>query len=108
MPVSEIGLYILGELCAAKFAGDDQWYRAKIEKINGNKVKVFYVDYGNRDEIPSTSCTSLPPGFNSDKPYASEYALAFVKFGGDVSIELYFHSIGLYVPRLSVSLDYPN
>ncbi|XP_075230128.1 staphylococcal nuclease domain-containing protein 1 [Lycorma delicatula] len=72
-----------GDVCAAKFAMDDQWYRARVEKVTGNKVKVFYIDYGNRDEIPSTLCAALPADFASEKPFAVEYGLAFVKFGGD-------------------------
>ena len=36
-----------GELCAAKFV-DEEWYRAKIEKMSGGDASVLYVDYGNR------------------------------------------------------------
>ena len=36
-----------GDLCAAKYS-DDEWYRAKIEKINkDNTVNLLYIDYGN-------------------------------------------------------------
>lgn len=35
-----------GDLCAAKFV-DDQWYRAKIEKVSADSVTVYYIDYGN-------------------------------------------------------------
>lgn len=35
-----------GDLCAAKFI-DGQWYRAKIEKVAGGTVSIFYIDYGN-------------------------------------------------------------
>lgn len=38
-----------GDLCAAKFSQDSQWYRAKIEKVQGQNVSVRYVDYGNRE-----------------------------------------------------------
>lgn len=41
-----------GNLCAACFTVDNQWYRARIEKITDNKmVQVFYIDYGNREVI---------------------------------------------------------
>lgn len=36
-----------GEMCAAKFV-DEEWYRAKIEKMSGDNASVLYVDYGNR------------------------------------------------------------
>lgn len=39
-----------GAICAARFTADDQWYRAKIEKITDNRqVQVVYIDYGNRE-----------------------------------------------------------
>ena len=34
-------------MCAAKFV-DEEWYRAKIEKMSKDDVSVLYVDYGNR------------------------------------------------------------
>lgn len=38
-----------GDICAAKFTLDDQWYRAKVEKVSGPNVNVMYIDYGNRE-----------------------------------------------------------
>uniref|UniRef100_A0A0A9XU00 Staphylococcal nuclease domain-containing protein 1 n=1 Tax=Lygus hesperus TaxID=30085 RepID=A0A0A9XU00_LYGHE len=66
-----------GDLCAAKYPVDDSWYRAKIEKVSGTKVTVLYVDYGNRAEISSVQCASLPSSFG-EKPFANQYSLAFV------------------------------
>ena len=34
-------------MCAAKFV-DEEWYRAKIEKMSKDDVSVLYLDYGNR------------------------------------------------------------
>lgn len=68
-----------GDLCAAKFTDDNEWYRAKVEKMErGGNVSVFYVDYGNRETLPTTRLAMLPPAFLSDKPYAHEYTLALV------------------------------
>lgn len=36
-----------GDLCTARFSDDNQWYRAKIEKIEGSNATVLFVDYGN-------------------------------------------------------------
>lgn len=36
-------------MCAAQFSEDNEWYRAKIEKVQGPNVSVFYVDYGNKE-----------------------------------------------------------
>lgn len=39
-----------GQLCAARFTLDDQWYRAKVEKVTDDKsAHIFYIDYGNRE-----------------------------------------------------------
>ena len=72
-----------GELCAAKFT-DGQWYRARVEKVSGSKISVFYVDYGNREIIEASQCAALPSGFAADKPYAYEYAMACVQLPKDV------------------------
>lgn len=37
-----------GELCAAKFSDDGQWYRARIENAKSrDAVDVLYIDFGN-------------------------------------------------------------
>nr|CAD7596914.1 unnamed protein product [Timema genevievae] len=40
-----------GDICAAKFPHDNLWYRARVEKVSGPNVTVFYIDYGNREII---------------------------------------------------------
>ena len=38
----------VGQLCAAKFALDSQWYRAKVERVSSReKVSIFFIDFGN-------------------------------------------------------------
>lgn len=36
-----------------QFSGDKKWYRAVVKKLysDGNKCIVFYLDYGNSDEV---------------------------------------------------------
>lgn len=72
-----------GELCAAKYT-DGQWYRARVEKVSGSKISVFYIDYGNRAIVEVSHCAALPSGFAADKPYAHEYAMACVQLPKDV------------------------
>ncbi|XP_053683451.1 staphylococcal nuclease domain-containing protein 1 [Sabethes cyaneus] len=68
-----------GDLCAAKFTEDNEWYRAKVEKLEkGGNASILYIDYGNRETVPTTRLAMLPPAFLSDKPYAHEYSLALV------------------------------
>ncbi len=47
-----------GDLCAAKYT-DDEWYRAKIERINkDNTVNILYIDYGNVREPDDLSAVN--------------------------------------------------
>ncbi|KAG7187759.1 hypothetical protein KM043_016803 [Ampulex compressa] len=69
---------IRGDLAVAKFKGDDEWYRVKIEKISDTNVSVFYIDFGNREVVNVTRVADLPARFATDKPYAHEYTLACV------------------------------
>ncbi|CAG2064807.1 unnamed protein product, partial [Timema podura] len=79
-----------GDICAAKFPHDNLWYRARVEKVSGPNVTVFYIDYGNREIINVTSCASLPSSFTNDKPYVHEYALACTSLAKDVCIKFAF------------------
>nr|QBI71281.1 ebna2 binding protein P100 [Thermobia domestica] len=71
-----------GDLCASKFI-DGEWYRARVEKVQGGKVSVYYIDYGNREVVESSKCGTLPAGFATEKPYAHEYGLACVQLHND-------------------------
>ncbi|CAG5039791.1 unnamed protein product [Parnassius apollo] len=73
-----------GNICAARFTLDDQWYRAKVEKIaDDKKAHIFYIDYGNREVVSYTRLAVLPPGTETDPPYANEYVLSCVRFPSD-------------------------
>lgn len=37
------------DLCAAKFSEDEEWYRAKVIKIEKNQATIKYIDYGNTE-----------------------------------------------------------
>lgn len=41
-----------GDLCAAKFTEDNEWYRAKVEKIQNGNASICYIDYGNKEVSP--------------------------------------------------------
>lgn len=77
-------LFPTGDLCAALYV-DNQWYRAKVEKVTSGKVSVRYIDYGNREVTEITKCAALPSGYSAQPQYAHELHLAFVKFSKDVS-----------------------
>ncbi|CAF3585449.1 unnamed protein product [Rotaria socialis] len=70
-----------GELLAARFTADNEWYRARVEKIEGNnRISVYFIDYGNRELITDLSrLTQLPPGFSQLPGQAHECDLAYVR-----------------------------
>jgi len=67
------------ELVAAKFTADDAWYRARIEKAGNDEYKVFYIDYGNSEILPSSRIRKLSNEFKALKPQAVEAVLAYLK-----------------------------
>uniref|UniRef100_A0A8C7ZLB9 Staphylococcal nuclease domain-containing protein 1 n=1 Tax=Oryzias sinensis TaxID=183150 RepID=A0A8C7ZLB9_9TELE len=70
-----------GDYCLAKFA-DGEWYRARVEKVESPaKVHVFYIDYGNREVVPSTRLAAMPPAFGTRTlpAQATEYTFAFIQ-----------------------------
>ncbi|CAK1554163.1 unnamed protein product [Leptosia nina] len=73
-----------GQICAARFSLDEQWYRAKIEKlIDDKKAHILFIDYGNREIVTHSRLALLPAGTEVDPPYATEYCLFGVKFRTD-------------------------
>ena len=72
-----------GDVCAAKYTVDDEWYRVKVEKVQGGKATVHYFDYGNRETLPTTRLATLPAAYVGEKPYATEYVLPYVSLPKD-------------------------
>ncbi|XP_064626678.1 uncharacterized protein LOC135487163 isoform X2 [Lineus longissimus] len=54
---------IPGTPCVAQFTEDQGWYRASVLAGQGDKVKVFYVDYGNSEELPKSCVRIMDPRF---------------------------------------------
>lgn len=79
-----------GDVVAANFSADKQWYRAKIEKIvSPSEIQVIYIDYGNREIVSSRSIAALPSTkYSSLSAVAKEYTLAFVRLTDPDFIEV--------------------
>ncbi|KAK3612057.1 hypothetical protein CHS0354_021741 [Potamilus streckersoni] len=52
-----------GEIVAAKFSQDGQWYRARVISVNESKVKVFYLDFGNTEKVDRKDIYEMQPQF---------------------------------------------
>ncbi|TPX59628.1 hypothetical protein PhCBS80983_g02339 [Powellomyces hirtus] len=71
-----------GEYCAGQFTADDQWYRARVKKVNPDKTyQVIYIDYGNSETISASRIRPLDPSFSTTAltPQAVEAKLAYLK-----------------------------
>ncbi|KAK2756538.1 hypothetical protein FQN54_005431 [Arachnomyces sp. PD_36] len=74
-----------GDLVAAKFSEDGEWYRAKIRRNDreGKKADVVYIDYGNSETVPWSRLRPLSqPQFSVQKlkPQASDAVLSLIQF----------------------------
>ncbi|KAF7662633.1 hypothetical protein LDENG_00231020, partial [Lucifuga dentata] len=66
-------------LCLAPYSeSNDQtlYYRAKILQICGNKVEMFFLDFGNTEVVSCSSLRELPPDFLSLPFQALEFQVA--------------------------------
>lgn len=69
-----------GEIVAAKFNADHQWYRAKVMKINSPQdIDIVFIDYGNQEKVKARDLHKLATKFASVEPYAKDYSLAYVE-----------------------------
>ncbi|XP_041369148.1 tudor domain-containing 6-like isoform X2 [Gigantopelta aegis] len=50
----------VGDYVVAQFSEDQQWYRAKVEIISDTKLSVFYVDFGNKEDVELKNIRPLP------------------------------------------------
>ncbi|NXA56365.1 SND1 protein, partial [Nothocercus julius] len=67
-------------LCAGRV------YRARVEKVESSaKVHIFYIDYGNKETLPSSRLAALPPAFSTRvlPAQATEYKFAFIQVPQD-------------------------
>jgi len=75
-----------GDVVAAKFSQDGDWYRARVEDRKGDDYKVLFVDYGNSDTCAVGDLLPLGgavPSLASCPAQAAEYKLAHIKLPRD-------------------------
>ena len=74
----------VGDVVASKFTADDQWYRARVRRVDrdGKKVDLTYLDYGNSETVPWSRLRPLTqPQFSTQKvkPQATDAVLSFLQ-----------------------------
>lgn len=70
----------IGQLVAAKFGFNKQWYRAEVISLPGsNQCEVFYLDYGDHEIIHPSCIVELRTDFLSLRLQAIECSMANIK-----------------------------
>ena len=63
LSVSDLGT---GQPVLAQFSKDKRWYRATVITADtDDTISVFYIDFGNRETLPSSKLCSIPDKFLS-------------------------------------------
>lgn len=61
---------VVSSLCAALSLQDEQYYRATVERVEGDKVVVRYIDYGNCERLPLANLKQLDAKFKQLNTFA--------------------------------------
>ena len=74
----------VGDVIASQFTIDNEWYRAKVRRVDrdGKKADVTYLDYGNSETVPFSRMRPLTqPQFTTQKlkPQAIDAVLSFIE-----------------------------
>ena len=73
-----------GDLVAARFSEDKEWYRAKIRRNDreAKKADVFFIDYGNSENLPWSELRPLNKDHSTQvlKAQAIDAGMSFLQF----------------------------
>ncbi len=53
----------VGQMCCAKYAEDESWYRARVMSVEGENIEVYFVDYGNQEITEPKNLKYLKPQY---------------------------------------------
>ncbi|XP_073905357.1 tudor domain-containing protein 15 isoform X2 [Castor canadensis] len=67
-----------GLFCCARYSKDRCFYRAVVTKVDGHKINVYFLDYGNTDSIPFFDVKVLLPEFCELPALAVCCSLAYI------------------------------
>ncbi|BDD59622.1 hypothetical protein MPDQ_001793 [Monascus purpureus] len=103
-----------GDLVAARFTEDNEWYRARIRRNDREKkqAEVVYIDFGNAETLPWSDLRPLTqPQFSTQKlrPQAVDAVLSFLQFpasGDYLADAVRFIEEQTYDRQLVANVDY--
>ncbi|XP_075151548.1 uncharacterized protein LOC142225628 [Haematobia irritans] len=70
------------DIVLARYAKDDYWYRAKIIEVvlDKNLYKVFFIDFGNIENVPFSFVASCNPQQKNMPPQATLFRISGIKY----------------------------
>ena len=72
----------LGDLCVALFSEDEAWYRAIVEDVSSDNVRVRFIDYGNTEMMNLKNIKGLSEEFLAEDLLAVQCKLSGVRPSG--------------------------
>lgn len=75
------------DICCAK-SEDGNWYRGRVDAINDETVKVFYIDYGNETEVPKKNVKALNMEEHGDYEFALEVNLNMIELSEELTSKI--------------------
>ncbi|CAL1273523.1 unnamed protein product [Larinioides sclopetarius] len=76
------------DYCVAKYLEDESWYRAQVISMDGNAIKVKFIDYGNSDIVEPELIAELSPEFLSEPQFSIKFCLSGFRVDNDQSENL--------------------
>jgi len=68
------------DLVVARFTADDALYRARVTKVDGNKISVYYIDFGNSEQVGRDRVWVVPEVTNSIERMPAQAVLLNLAF----------------------------
>ena len=88
----------VGDIVAAQFSADNEWYRARVRRVDrdAKKADLLYIDYGNSESLPWSKLRPLTQ---------SQFAVTRLK-GQAVPAVLSFLQLPVAAQYLKETIDY--
>jgi hypothetical protein len=94
-----------GQTCAALSVFDNCWYRCEVARlVEGGSAEVFYVDFGNSENVPTSNLKPLSPDLLTHPPMARWCSLTshFEQEFGEDEIEQFVTTVTDQVFELTI------
>ncbi|KAL3865174.1 hypothetical protein ACJMK2_006792 [Sinanodonta woodiana] len=78
----------VGEMVVAQYYEDKMWYRARVDGVQNGVFDVFYVDYGNMEQMQASSLRKFEPMFGTLPQMAVHCKLSYTGTEDDSDLRI--------------------